>query len=77
MSGTENNAQEQNTKFSKASIWSVIIVVGVCIAIGLCVGLQILALEHLLIFGAIFLPMAFLGRLLYGIILMFRKKEQR
>ncbi len=74
MSETENNTQEQNTKISKSLIWGVIIVVSVCVAIGLCVDLQVLALEHLLVFGAIFLPIVFLGRLLYGVILMFRKK---
>ena len=57
MSEMENNAQEQKTKISKSLIWGVIIfVVGLVVALGFCVGLQILSLETVLIFMAIFLP---------------------
>lgn len=76
MSETENNAQGQKTKISKSSIWCIIIVVSIGVAVSLCVGLQVLALKHLLIFGAVFLPVVFFGRLLYEIILMFRKKGE-
>jgi len=77
VSETENNAQGQKTRISRSSIWCIIIVVSIGVAISLCVGLQVLALKHLLIFGAIFVPVVFLGRLLYGIILMFREKGEK
>ena len=74
MSETGNNMKERKTRISKLSIWVVIIVAIVCIAIVLCVALQILAVKTLLICGAIFLPVIFFSRLLYEIILIFRKK---
>ena len=75
MSETDNNAKREKPRISKLSIWATIIVVIVGIAIALCVALQILAIKTLLIFGAIFLPVIFFGRLLIEIILIFKKRK--
>jgi len=75
MSETDNNAKREKPRISKLSIEATIIVVIVGIAITLCVTLQILAIKTLLIFGAIFLPVIFFGRLLIEIILIFKKKR--
>jgi len=74
MSETNNNAKREKPRISKLSIWATIIVVIVGIAITLCVTLQILTIKTLLIFGAIFLPVIFFGRLLIEIILILKKK---
>ena len=74
MSEAGSNMKERKTGISMLSLWVVIIVVITCIAIGLCVALQILAVKTVLICGAILLPVIFFSRLLYEIILIFRKK---
>ncbi len=76
-SETDNNTKREKPKIYKLSIWATIIVVIVGIAIAIlfvALQIQILTLKTLLIFGAIFLPVIFFGRLLIEIILIFKKK---
>ncbi len=78
VSETENSTQEQKPRTSNVSIWTATIIMFICIAVslcvGLCVGLQIISLETLLIFVAIFLPVIFFIGLLLRFILYFIKK---
>jgi len=74
MNENVDNMEERETGISKLSIWVGIIFAIVIITIALCVFLEILAVKTLLICVAILLPVSFFSKLLYHIILIFRKK---